>query len=188
MNIRECLMEEMDKCNSLKLFKNRVKKYNEILPDCVLNNVLSYVSCDCKKCVRTRRVLDNVMIRIKLMRKDWEGVDIEEIYCTERYTEYQEDCLKVWFYYFQELNHFPMKPTFYKRWKGFDESDFINCKNWYEALYMKNLKIHRGGIFEHSQKFRECMIWIIFQRGCQFYPPIFNEEFRREFMYCVFGL
>ena len=152
MNIRECLIEEMGNCNSLKLFKNRVKKCNEILPDDVLDNVLSYVGCDCKRCVRTRRVLEHEVRLIELIRKDWEEVDVEEIYCTERYTAYRDDCLTVWLYYFQELNRFPMKPTVYKRFKGFDQVDLFNCKDFYETIYMKNFKIHRGGLLEHSQK------------------------------------
>ena len=188
MNIRERLEEEMTKCYSLNLFKNRVKKCNEILPDCVLNNVLSYVGCDCKRCVRTRRELVGEMRKIELLRKNWEGVDIEEIYGSERYTAYRDDSLKVWLYYFVELNRFPQKHTFYKRFKDFDESDFINCKNFYETLPYKNFKIHRGSLLDHSQKNREFMIWMMFQRGCQFYPQIFNEEFKKEVMYRVFGL
>ena len=58
MNIRERLEEDMTKCYSLKLFKNRVRKCNEILPDCVLENVLSFIRCDCKRCVKTRRVIE----------------------------------------------------------------------------------------------------------------------------------
>ena len=189
MNIRERLEEEMTKCYSLKLFKNRVEKCNEILPDDVMNIVLSFVSCDCKRCVRTRRVLEHQEMRfIELIRKDWEEVDVEKIYCSVRFTVYLDDCLAVWLYYFQKLNRFPMKPTFYKRWKGFDESDFINCKHFYETVYMKNFRIFRGGLFEPSQKLREMMLWMISERGCQFYPQIFNEEFKREVMSRVFGV
>ncbi len=56
MNIRERLDEEMTKCYSLKLLKNRVKKCNEILPDCVQaqEHVVSFARCECKTCARTR--------------------------------------------------------------------------------------------------------------------------------------
>jgi len=118
MNIRERLEEEMTKCYSLKFFKNRVKKCNEILPDDVMNIVLSFVSCDCKRCVRTRRVIEIEKRRNQNLRKNWEGVDVEKIYGSERYTAYQEDCVKLWFYYFQELNHFPQKHTFLQKIQG----------------------------------------------------------------------
>ena len=95
MNIRERLEDEMTKCYSLKLFKNRVRKYNEILPDCVLDHVLSYVGCDCKRCVRTKRVFGMEMTGIKILRKQWEEVDIKEISSTARYNAYQEDCFKL---------------------------------------------------------------------------------------------
>ena len=188
MNIRERLMEEMGKCNSLKLFKNRVRKCNEILPDVVLDNVLSYVGCDCKKCDRTRRVMEIESRRNQNLRKDWENVDIEEIYGSERYNAYQEDCVKLWFYYFQELNHFPRKSTVYKRFKSFDESDLFNCLMFYESVHLKNLKIYENCRLDHTHKFRDFMLWMVCHRGCQFYPQIFDGEFQREVMTRVFGL
>ena len=54
IDIRERLEEEMTKCNSLRLYKNRVKKINNIFPDEVVENILSFTSCGCKKCVKTR--------------------------------------------------------------------------------------------------------------------------------------
>ena len=188
MNIRELLEDEMTKCNSLKLFKNRVRKCNEILPDCVLDNVLSFIQCDCKRCVRTRRAFREP-IRIQMLRKEWEGVDFEEIYGTDQQIDYDKDCLKVWFYYFQELNHIPTKPTFFKRFKDFDESDYINCKNWYESLYLKNFSIYRKPRrFADDINFHSFMLWMVCHRGCQFYPQLFDEEFQRDIMTCVFGV
>ena len=35
-DIRERIEEEMTKCNSLRLYKNRVRKVNNILPDDVV--------------------------------------------------------------------------------------------------------------------------------------------------------
>ena len=184
MEIRELLEDEMTKCNSLKLFKNRVRKCNEILPDCVLDNVLSFIQCGCKKCDRTRRAFREP-IRIQMLRKEWENVDVEEIYGSKRYTSYREACLKVWFYYFQELNHIPRKPTVYRRFGDFDETDYINCKNWYESLYLKNFGIYRNHL-DHTLKNHEFILWMLYQRGCQFYPEIFDGEFKREVMYSVF--
>ena len=50
-DIRERIEEEMTKCNSLRLYKNRVRKVNNKLPDEVVENILSFVQCSCKKCV-----------------------------------------------------------------------------------------------------------------------------------------
>ncbi len=47
INIAERLVEEMHKCNSLQIFKHRVKKCDEILPDDVMKNIFSFVRCDC---------------------------------------------------------------------------------------------------------------------------------------------
>ena len=186
MEIRERLEEEMTKCYALKLFKNRVRKCNEILPDCVLENVFSFIRCDCKRCDRTRRAFREP-IKIQMLRKQWEGVDVEEI-SDDQKIDYEKDCIKVWFYYFQELNNFPWKSTIYKRFKDFDESDLINCQRFYELLYLKNFKIWRGCRLDHTLKNRDFMLWMISERGCQFYPQIFDEQFSREIMTCVFGV
>ena len=61
-DIRERIEEEMTKCNSLRLYKNRVKKINNKLPDEVVENILSFVQCSCKKCVRTRKVIEKTNI------------------------------------------------------------------------------------------------------------------------------
>ena len=52
-------------CYSLELLKNRVKKCNEILPDCVKEHVVSFVRCECKRCVRTRQVMDDETVRFQ---------------------------------------------------------------------------------------------------------------------------
>ena len=77
-DIRERIEEEMTKCNSLRLYKNRVRKVNNKLPDEVVENILSFVQCSCKKCVRTRKVIENEHIIIKFIRDKWDGFDIEE--------------------------------------------------------------------------------------------------------------
>ena len=65
-DIRERIEEEMTKCNSLRLYKNRVRKVNNKLPDEVVENILSFVQCSCKKCVKTRKVIENEHIIISL--------------------------------------------------------------------------------------------------------------------------
>ena len=61
IDIRERLEEEMAKCNSLRLYKNRVKKINNIFPNEVVENILNFTSCECKKCVKTRKVIKKKM-------------------------------------------------------------------------------------------------------------------------------
>ena len=50
---------------SLELLKNRVKKCNEVLPDCVKEHVGRFVCCECKRCVRTRQVMDDETVRFQ---------------------------------------------------------------------------------------------------------------------------
>ena len=54
-DIRERIEEEMTKCNSLRLYKNRVRKVNNILPDDVVENILSFVPCSCKNVLEQER-------------------------------------------------------------------------------------------------------------------------------------
>ena len=77
-DIRERIEEEMTKCNSLRLYKNRVRKVNNIFPDEVVENILSFVQCSCKKCVRTRKVIENEYTYVKSLRNEWDGFDIEK--------------------------------------------------------------------------------------------------------------
>ena len=55
IDIRERLEEEMTKCNSLRLYKSRVRKINNIFPDEVVENILSFTSCRCKKMLKRER-------------------------------------------------------------------------------------------------------------------------------------
>ena len=95
MNIRERLEEEMTKCYSLKLLKNRVKKCNEILPDCVQaqEHVVSFARCECKTCARTRRVMDNGTVRFQNIRDIIYICGIWQIF--DQYTSFQPDGLKL---------------------------------------------------------------------------------------------
>ena len=43
-DIRERIEEEMTKCNSFRLSKNRVRKVNNILPDDVVEKYLKFCS------------------------------------------------------------------------------------------------------------------------------------------------
>ena len=187
LNIKELLEEEMCKCNSLKVLKNKVKKCNNILPDDVMNNVLSFMSCDCKKCVRTRRVMNSEVPYIKYLNKKWENFDIEEKIYTNEYTKYQNDGVRVWLYYFTKLNYFPHKSSFYKRFTAtdFDETDVMLVKKSFEDLCFDGVPIYRN-YREPSNKFRDVMVWLLYERGCQFYPHIFSDEFARAVMFLVF--
>ena len=78
IDIRERLEEEMTKCNSLRLYKNRVKKVNNIFPDEVVENILSFTSCRCKKCVKTRNVIKNETNDIKLIYDKWAGLTLKK--------------------------------------------------------------------------------------------------------------
>ena len=55
IDIRERLEEEMTKCNSLRLYKNRVRKINCIFPDEVVENILSFVQCIVKNVLKRER-------------------------------------------------------------------------------------------------------------------------------------
>ena len=87
IDIRERLEEEMTKCNSLRLYKSRVRKINNIFPDEVVENILSFTSCRCKKCVKTRKVIENEYTYVKSLRNKWDGFDIEEKMFSEEYDQ-----------------------------------------------------------------------------------------------------
>ena len=106
------LKKEMTKCNSFRLYKNRVKKINNIFPNEVVENILSFVSCGCKKCVKTRKVVEDVSPYERELYDKWKGVDIEEIYCSDEYDKYIHDGLILWSLCFEQLNTFPTKKLF----------------------------------------------------------------------------
>ena len=105
-----------------------------------MDNILIYIQRACRKCVRTRRVLDYERITFQVMRKEWDGVDIEDMYCTEKYDKYVEDGVKIWLYYFIELNHFPTIKTLnqYVYKKTFDGLrhlyDCLGCPSFRKIL------------------------------------------------------
>ena len=112
--MRERIEEEMVKCNSLRIFKNRVREINNIFPDEVVENILSFVQCSCRKCVRTRKVIEKENMIVKFMRDKWDGFYIEENMFSEKYDEYLQDGLRIWLYYFSKLNGFPNIKTIQK--------------------------------------------------------------------------
>ena len=186
IDIRERLEEEMTKCNSLRLYKSRVRKINNIFPDEVVENILSFTSCRCKKCVKTRKVIENEHMIVKVMRDKWNGFDIEEKMFSKEYDEYLQDGLRMWLYYFVKLNSFPNVKTIQKR------VDFnkLGCYNLIKSFY-SNVFLVEGRITtmhrELKEAFENSVIFMLNTRGCQFYPEIFDGEFQREVMRFVFG-
>ena len=177
-DIRERLENEMSKCNSLQIYKNIAKKCCHNIPNELTDNILCFVSCDCKKCKKTRQVLDNESLDAKKLRLVWEKVDFEDIYCTDEYTKYCRDSLKYWMYYFIQFNKFPKRDelgyTPHRRhelkymkylYKNIPSEDFDNLlKNAYSMGY--------------DEAMRDMMIYILTTRGCKFYPQIFDEDFQ----------
>ena len=185
LNIRELLEEEMCKCNSLRLFKNKVKKCNEILPDNIIDNIVSYIQCNCRKCVRTRQVMNSEVPYIKYLNKKWEGFDIEEKIYTNEYTEYQNDGLRVWLYYFVELNNFPTKQFIQKHvsFNKIGNYDFI--KRCYDECFdcMQHFVRWKDEI---KEPLHDAFIFMLSIRGCQLYPQVFNREFQKTALHFMF--
>ena len=65
--IREELTKEIVKCRGCKIFNNKVKKANDILPDCITENLLSFVCC--KTCTITKHLMKNGPDNLKEMDK-----------------------------------------------------------------------------------------------------------------------
>ena len=186
-DIRERIEEEMTKCNSLRLYKNRVRKVNNIFPDEVVENILSFVPCSCKKCVKTRKVIENEHMIVKFIRDKWDGFDIEEKMCSEEYDEYLQHGLKMWLYYFVRLNGFPNTKTIQKYVK-IQKPIYYHVKFLYSNLHLSKgitgtARLNR----EVKEPFGNALLFMLNTRGCQFYPEIFDGEFQREVMRFTFG-
>ena len=185
LNIRELLEEEMCKCNSLRLFKNRVKKCNEILPDNIIDNILSYIQCNCRKCVRTRRVMNSEPPYIKYLNKKWEGFDIEEKIYTDEYTKYQNDGLRVWLYYFVELNKFPTKKIIQKYVSFTKLGNYDMIKSFYlKSCY--SIESFVELIDELKKPLHDVFIFMLCTRGCKFYPQVFDRTFQQTALHYMF--
>ena len=176
-DIRERIEEEMTKCNSLRLYKKRVRKVNNKLPDEVVENILSFVQCSCKKCVRTRKVIENEYTYVKSLRNKWDGFDIEEKMFSEEYTKYQQDGLDMWLYYFIKLNNIPS----IKSLNQYDRQTYLKLKRLYTRLQRDDFYIMLYSKLKYKD-IKDIMSWMICTRGCQFYPEIFDGEFQRAVM------
>ena len=187
IDIRERLEEEMTKCNSLRLYKNRVKKINNIFPDEVVENILSFTSCGCKKCVKTRKIVENISPYEQEIYDRWKGVDIEEIYCSDEYDKYLQDGLKLWACCFEDLNTFPTKKIFFRRFQNASDCDYYICRDLMIFPYEIPWADHREMSRFKKPICREFIIWMFCQRGCKFYPQLFDGEFQREVIRYIFG-
>ena len=185
-DIRERLEEEMTKCNSFRLYKNRVRKVNNILPDDVVENILSFVPCSCKKCVKTRKVIENEHMIVKVIRDKWNGFDIEEKMFSEEYDEYLQDGLRMWLYYFVKLNGFPNTKTINKYVKFKKPVFYYHIKYYYSCVFLMKGRITTTYL-DLKEAFENSVHFMLNTRGCQFYPEIFDGEFQREVMRFVFG-
>ena len=187
-DIRERLEEEMTKCNSLRLYKNRARKINDTLPDEVVENILSFVQCSCKKCVKTRKVIENEHMIVKFIRDKWDGFDIEEKMFSEEYDEYLQDGLRMWLYYFVRLNGFPNIKTIPKRVEFNKRGNYHLIKFFYSNLHLSNGRTGTARMNrEVKEPFENALLFMLNTRGCQFYPQIFDEEFQTMVMHFVFG-
>ena len=186
IDIRERLEEEMTKCNSFRLYKNRVKKMNNIFPDEVVENILSFTSCGCKKCVRTKKVIKKEDMIIKWTRDKWNGFDIEEKMFSEEYDKYLEDGVRMWLYYFVKLNGFPNAKTIQKRVEFNKEGSYLLIKLFYSNIQYDDGRYKRM-TDEIKEPLKNAFLFMLNTRVCQFYPEIFDEEFQRMAMRYVFG-
>ena len=95
--------------------------------------------------------------------------------------------MRVWLYYFTKLNHFPHKSSFYKRFTAtdVDETDVMMFKKCFETLCFDDVEIYRV-YRQPSGRFRDVIVWLLCERGCQFYPHIFDYEFARAVIFRVF--
>ena len=114
IDIRERLKEEMTKCNSFRLYKNTVRKSNNILPNDVVENILSFISCGCKKCILTRKVVEYICPYEQELYDRWKEINIDEIYHSNEYDKYLKDGLKLWSCCLRNLNIFPTKKYFFQ--------------------------------------------------------------------------
>ena len=187
IDIRERLEEEMTKCNSLRLYKNRVRKINNIFPDDVVENILSFVQCSCKKCVKTREVVEDICPYEQELFDRWKGVDIEKIYCSDEYDKYLQDGLKLWSCCFQNLNIFPTEKTFFKRFQNATIRDYRYCIMLKAFPYEIPWATHKEIYGFKKPICREFMIWLLCERGCRFYPQLFDGEFQREVIRYMFS-
>ena len=127
------------------------------------------MSCDCKKCKRTRKVLDNEDLGGKQLRWAWEGVDFEDIYFTDENI-------------FIQLNDFPT----------IDELkcdvDKYKLKNLYNKIHYEHFDdlLCDSTRMRYYEEFRGTMIYILTIRGCQFYPQIFDEDFQNIALTTIF--
>ena len=184
-DIRERLEEEMTKCNSLKLYKDRVRKLNNIFPDEVVENILSFTSCGCKKCVKTRKVIDEEVEYIQLIRNKWDGINLKGKMFSKEFKEYLQDGLRIWSYYFVKLNGFTTDKYIQQHVKFNKIGSYRVVKHFYRNIfYIKNeFKLLGDKI---KDPLHDTIRFILYERKCKYYSNIFNRKFKDQLMRYMF--
>ena len=122
---------------------------------------------------------------IKYLNKKWEGFDIEEKIYTDEYTEYQNDGLRVWLYYFVKLNTFPTKQFIQKHVSFTKLGNYDFIKRYYDNCF-EHMRHFVDWKDEIKKPLHDAFIFMLSIRGCQLYPQVFDREFQQTALHYMF--
>lgn len=108
-NIVELLEEEMRKCYALNIFKGRVNKHGLILPEPIIEHILSFHRCSCRRCERTRKAILNEPPRVSCL-KILDDIDDADEYCRNLLMNRRTIRYRM-LWYFTALSGFPTFKT-----------------------------------------------------------------------------
>ena len=123
INIVEKLNSEMAICNACRFFRLKVKKVNNLLPNDIIEHILTYIRC--KRCMKTLKIL-------KQRPPRWEGNSQQNTW------------------YFLQFNRFPMNKVLTAEFPNYTDNTYNRKYSDYSQTYrylyslmgcLKNVKL-----------------------------------------------
>ena len=169
--IREELTKEIVKCRVCKIFNNKVKKANDILPDCIIDNILSFVCC--KRCTITKHLMKNEPDNLKEMDK-WIWYMTRLNKCPTKkslYTIFTTDLdktLKEYGYDNRLILYYKTATQFHYNLLFHNNDGYVSCRDFSISMCRDFLKMLKWQYIENKDKV--------------VYKHIFNNEFYHKFV------
>ena len=169
--IREELTKEIVKCRGCKIYNNKVKKANDIFPDCIIDNILSFVCC--KRCTITKHLMKNEPANLEEMDK-WIWYMTRLNKCPTKkslrtiFTTGLDKALKEYGYDNRLILHYGTATQFHYNLLFHNNDGYVSCKKISISMCRDFLKMLKWQYIENKDKV--------------VYKNIFDNKFYHKFV------
>lgn len=153
IDIVEKLNSEMAICNACRLFRLKVKKVNSLLPNDIIEHILTYIRC--KRCMKTLKIL-------KQRPPRWEGNSQQNTW------------------YFLQSNRFPMNKVLTAEFPNFTDNTYNRKYSDYSQTYRYLYSLI--GMPQECKTFMLKVLDFMFSSKYKKleYSMVFNDQFLKE--------